>query len=178
MLDVLNYQAGEMPPTATYSSRRWCFVPVKLGAERFDNRVGNVSIRLQKARGVRRVVEQDTYAVEYDPNPEPGEVGLAFWFTNLDPEHETPYRVVVAPGGKAGRCTCKAGQCKAPSDKHVDALVAMIADGALDDYVPADVLARAAVPPAELRPVAAADPEPEPYVTDWQKFRNEIVVPF
>jgi len=186
ILDVLAFTTGEMPPTASYGRRSWCFIPVRADAERFDGRIGNVTLKMQKARGgVGRRIDVDTYAVEFDPNLEPNEHGLAFWFSNLtDPAQEQPYRVVV--GGKSGRCTCTAGQCRVPATpdvsegcKHRDFLLAALAEGVFDDVMPADVLARAAVPPAELRPVAESPVEPpaEP-ATDFLAIRASIVCPF
>jgi len=132
MLNFLDYYAADLPPTRTYGRRSFVFVPADPALT--DGRLGNVTIKMQHAKsGVHRAIELDTYAIEHDPHPEPGDHGgAAYWFTNLtDSEQEQPYRCVV--GGLTPHCDCQAGKCKVPGEegvtegcKHRDVLLALI----------------------------------------------------
>ena len=132
MLSVIDFRTLMLPPTATYGQRCILFIPADPSSPGFDGRMGNVSIRLQRAKsGVHRVFEIDTYAVEEtaDHNAPPG--SRVFWFVNLTDRSQTePYEVWVGPNSK---CSCKAGKCRVPGDppntegcKHRDSVIALI----------------------------------------------------
>jgi hypothetical protein len=153
MLDVLSFRTGDLAPTATYRRRAFCWVPADRDVPEADRRLGNLTLRVEhrgrryfRVRGIRPTgdepftyragpparVEVDTYAVSEDETPEPGDHGgRAFWLYNLtDPAAEEAYRCVV--GGLTPKCGCKAGKCKADSDKHLDALTLLVESGILD----------------------------------------------
>lgn len=72
--------------------------------------------------------EVDTYAVQEFPAEYPGT--RMFALVNLtDPSQERPYEVWV---GGVSKCSCIAGNCKTVSDKHVEALTALLEAGGLE----------------------------------------------
>jgi hypothetical protein len=117
---------GELPPTSTYHKRRWCWVPVPS-----TDRIGTLTIVLQKGRRGRGTDEIDSYGVQEDADPAfPAHDIRVFLLkndTDLD-QHEV-YAVVVGESHQS--CSCKAAKCKTPSCKHADTLTQLVAEGLL-----------------------------------------------
>ena len=117
---------GEMASTSVYSHRAWSWIPTP-----DEGYAGKLLITLQKGKRLSSRLEQDEYAVEIVPTV--GGIGHTFDLTNLtDPDAEEVYRTFVGPRPGEWSCTCKAGQYKAPTDKHADALRAAIEAGAFE----------------------------------------------
>lgn len=131
MLAVLDLITGELAPTATYAKRSFVFTPVDPEYPEPDGRLGNLTLKLQAAKGgTGRKIDLDTYAIEESDNHNAAPGNRVFWFINLtDKAQVEPYETTVGPNHK---CTCKAGKCKVESGcKHVAAMTALIEEGAV-----------------------------------------------
>jgi hypothetical protein len=131
-MGVLQMTSGDLPETATYAKRSWCYIPADSG-EHNDGRIGTLTITLQRAarngRATPTKVESDTYAIEADSEPLTGVIGRAFLLSNLtDPEQPDVYRTVIGPRCS---CTCKAGLVRRDECKHVAALRDILAQEVL-----------------------------------------------
>lgn len=126
MLDILSMHTADLGATKTYGKRRACWIPASKDHPEYDGRDGNLTIVVQPARtGWGRKIEVDTYFVEEQPAV--NAMGRVFLLLNAtDPEAVHPYEVVIGP---MSRCTCKGGKCKTETDKHVDAMAYLIANG-------------------------------------------------
>lgn len=127
MSGALHMLAGRLPPTATYVSREWRWLPAPAGGP-----LGYLTITLQRAlrngRSRPVVVESDTYAVDFE-GEQIARMGNTFLLVNLsDAEQPDAYRVLIGPEVS---CTCKAAKCRL-SCKHVDAMIEVIEQGGIE----------------------------------------------
>jgi hypothetical protein len=123
MLDYAALQSGLLPPTATYPSRAWGWIP----AINACNALGRLVLECDYANGER---EERRYMVE-EMGALPGLMGRRF---KLVRDHGDPYVVTL---GAMPSCTCTAGQCRAKfgveACKHLAALDAIARKGLLLD---------------------------------------------
>ncbi len=129
---------GELPPTPTHAYRLWIYAPADPLSSTWDGRTGTLLIVQWASREYGRVREPDQYAVEEVPNR--GRGGRQFLLVNeTDPDQEQPYEVFLGDGVLPPRCSCKAGRTRAASDKHREALAAVVATGRLPDPLTSEV---------------------------------------
>lgn len=123
--------SGELEPTSVYRWRRWSWVRNPDKTRPGHHYDGLLCIRLRKSKGPEGKVEKDTYAVEEQPAP-PGFIGRRFYLLNLtDGAQADVYECHVGFRPGEGSCTCPAGRHKAPSDKHREALFALMQSGVI-----------------------------------------------
>lgn len=130
MLDYVSMIRDLLPPTRSYQVREFIFVPGSGG-----DGLGRLTLKLQHRYGVHRAYDLDSYRLDIDETPEPGDHGgRAFWLENItDPDAEEVYRCVV--GGLTPKCGCKASRCQVRDQdgelvcKHASALRHLIQQG-------------------------------------------------
>lgn len=130
---MLTVVTNDLGPTATYAARSFVYVGAADGEIVHPDTgevwpgLGLLTIKVQKSARAGAVCEIDSYVLQA------GEAAPEGWPVYLllnisDKSQRDPYRVTLGP---TPACTCKAGQCKAASDKHIDALLALRAEGVL-----------------------------------------------
>ncbi len=136
---VLDFRSYPLGGTETYAKRSVLWIPADPDYPGHDGRLGQLTIKLQRARGYGRVVEVGTYIVSPD-TPEPKDYGCpAFWLYKVadDADDESanaePYRAVVGP--YLQRCGCMAGRCGLAC-KHADAIWMLMEQGDIPDRSP------------------------------------------
>lgn len=135
-MSVLDYRTADLEPTATYSARRYTWVPSDAGPQ-----LGTLTITCDYAR--RNKVDTDSYHVL--PAATAGDIRAAsVELANL--ETGEVYAVALGP---EPRCGCKANQCKLAC-KHLAALEDLEREdpGTLTP-APRPVEAQALAPPTE-----------------------------
>lgn len=124
--DPVTLDIGE---TATYAKREITWHPTGPKEGLLVIRLWERTRRRKGPNAGRLGYEADVYQV-MEIDPPPGVICRAFGFLNrFDPEQELPYRVLV---GRETSCSCKAGRCRAESDKHADAMRELLDTGVFD----------------------------------------------
>ena len=116
---TLDTVAIDMPPTATYAARSCEWVPPMPGVP------GHLVIRVRKTAGGKETA--DVYAVKDTAPGSP--VRREFLLTRTTGPAPAAYVCVV--GVPEPICTCRAGECRTESCKHLDCLAALVAAGEL-----------------------------------------------
>lgn len=131
-LDPVTLDLGE---TATYARREITWHPTAPGEGLLIIRLWERPRRRKGPNAGRLGYEADVYQV-MEIDPPPGVIARAFGFLNrFDAAQELPYRVLL---GRESSCTCKAGRCRTETDKHVDAMRALVETGVFDGIDPDD----------------------------------------
>lgn len=153
-MSVLDLLSGDLEPTATYSARRWSFVPAG-DRDTVDAPLGTLTIVCDYAK--RNKVDTDSYTV-FAARVPPGSGRHARSFELANVETGEIYAVTV---GGPDFCGCKAAQCKLDC-KHVTALRDLVAEADPETLS------------GDIRPVRTSAPP----VEREQFARSTIVVPF
>lgn len=134
MSGILDMVTGSLEPTATYQRRDWIWIPAAPGVYD-DDRIGSLTILLQKGKGGNCKPEVDTYGVQEDLHTDRPAGARVFLLRNdTDPDQPDVYACTVGADHRGEihqRCTCRAGE-NGKACKHTAALLAMIEEGLFD----------------------------------------------
>jgi hypothetical protein len=126
-MNVLDAVTLDMGSTKTYARRELTWFPM-------DQHGEGVLVIRQWHHSYRRGTGRQNYECDLhqvcEESPPVGVLARCFRLLNrFDPAQEFPYRVLV---GREHSCSCKAGRCRAESDKHSEAVSLLIESGHMD----------------------------------------------
>lgn len=134
MPGILDMVTGSLEPTATYARRDWIWIPAAPGVYD-DDRIGSLTIVLQKGKGGNCKPEVDTYGVqECHHTDRPAGARVFLLRNDTDAEQPDVYACTVGADHRGeihSRCTCEAGK-RGKVCKHTCALNALLEEDVID----------------------------------------------